>query len=220
MESSSSLINITGENNIILLDNCVLLSSLNSNPLQSHSSLEKAIEYERNYANGLLDILNSSSVFITSQIQSEFSKGFGVIRFKFGNLAFCENSSLDFRKKIGSLQRSYFNIAKRLKSKTLSTLERNNSYLSHFVKIQEIVQKSKYSNMITDCDIGLYAMASFLNITQESAIITRDFDLLRIHNLCSIDSNFNLENGFGICNKIYMPINSNENLTHEYRLFH
>ena len=133
-------------------------------------------------------------------------------------MAFCENSTLDFRKKVGSLQRSYFNIAKRLKSRTLQNLEKSNSYLNHFFKIQKIVQKSPYSSMISESDIGLYAMASFLSLTAESAIITRDFDLLRIYSLCNSNPDFNLGNELGICEKIYMPINAHENLKHAYTL--
>ncbi len=150
MENQVSLFEIAKENKYILIDNCILFNSHNFNGKKTDLTIEEIIEDENNYSDELLNFIDySKNMRITSKIYNEFICAMGSIRFRYGNLAFLKDSSIDLKKKIAKVQHNYCVIGKKLTSKVKKNLENRKSYLKYLNLITSIVKDSKFKDKIS-----------------------------------------------------------------------
>lgn len=176
---------------------------------KSLSNFEKILQEENNYLEDLFSFISTNSqVYITKGIYKEAKDAIPIIRRRTGNLAFFTDSTVDFRKKVGRLQRNYFNILKLIGTRVIHgshTIPKFNS--EYNIILEEI--RSKYKD-INDNDVLMYIFAS-LNKNKNSVIITRDYDFLKIRNICK-------EKKLNGPDKIYIPLDLKWKLSHNYEI--
>lgn len=201
-----SLEQIGKENLIIFLDNCVLASLVNIGELlskeQTSQKLEEIVEQSYNYSLNLLDFVkNNSSVYITEGIYGEFGQSLPRIRY-FGNFAFLPGANLSFKRKIARTQRLSLELYSTLKERILFKPKNKTKINENYLKIKKELSSISKLKPISETDISLYAFASFLNERKKTAIVTKDFDFIRLHDLFA-QSNLSLYIGNNCGEEMY-----------------